>query len=186
MKLRVIGWADYDDDLPEGDNGWAARNAIIDEIRAHGYEFSGWHHQEGAAATPVLNDGRKYCYSRWGWGDVMAEAHGLMGPMDYARYAFAFGEDRSKCPKRTPFCPEAETDLAETYEREVSEEDLARAEEGGIAFSEYEYLRYLYTGDTLVLTSHGSRTAYRVKGAHREHNREKEPAFLLIVSLEKL
>ena len=94
MKLKVIGWTYYGTQLPQGKLGWAARNAIIDDIKEHGYLFSGWAHQEGNFCAPVLNDGKIYRFSQRGWGGVMAEAHGYTGRMDYTLFAFA--GDRKK------------------------------------------------------------------------------------------
>ena len=92
MKYRVIGWTYYEDSeiLDSGNTiGFAERNAIIDEIRKHQYFFSGWHHLESwDGVVPVLNDGRKRCFSQRGWGGVMAEAYGYMGDYDYASFAF--------------------------------------------------------------------------------------------------
>ena len=83
MKYKVIGWTYYDDNeiLYSGNTiGFAERNAIIDEIRKHRYLFSGWHHQESwEGVVPVLNDGKKRCYSQRGWGGVMAKTYYLRG-----------------------------------------------------------------------------------------------------------
>ena len=57
-----LGWTHYDDEsVPEkgGCLGFAERNAIIDDIRAHGYLFSGWDHQESWDCVPILNDGER-------------------------------------------------------------------------------------------------------------------------------
>ena len=92
MKYRVIGWTYYEDnDVLEkkGTIGFAERNAIIDEIRKHKYLFSGWHHQESwNGVVPILNDGKKRCYSQRGWGGVMAEAYGYMEDYDYSLFSF--------------------------------------------------------------------------------------------------
>ena len=92
MKYKVIGWTYYENyEILDSNKtiGFAERNAIIDEIRKHKYLFSGWHHQESwDGVVPILNDGRKRCFSQRGWGGVMAEAYGEMGDFDYARYAF--------------------------------------------------------------------------------------------------
>ena len=86
MKLRVVGWVAPYATTEEGTVSWAARNAIIDELRKHGYIFSGPSHNDESGCTPVLNNGKKYLFSTRGWGDVMAEAQGYTGSMDYMRF----------------------------------------------------------------------------------------------------
>ena len=97
MKLRVVGWVAPYAVTEQGEVSWAVRNAIIDEIRKHGYEFSGPTHGE-PGCTPVLNNGKKYLFSTRGWGDLMAEAHGHMGSMDYLIYYMPMYPKREKCP----------------------------------------------------------------------------------------
>ena len=97
MKLRVVGWVAPYAVTEQGEVSWAVRNAIIDEIRKHGYEFSGPTHSE-YGCTPVLNNGKKYLFSTRGWGDVMAEAHGHMGSMDYMIYYMPMYPEHEKRP----------------------------------------------------------------------------------------
>ena len=100
MKYKVIGWTYYDNNEVLDSKktiGFAERNAIIDEIRKHHYLFSGWHHQESLeGVVPILNDGRKRCFSQRGWGGVMAEAYGKTNDYDYASYTFYESIDGSK------------------------------------------------------------------------------------------
>ena len=94
MKYRVVGWADYSDpDIEDEDVSEAALQAIIEDIRANGYCFSGWDHQESFGCAPVLNDGKRRTFSQRGFGGVMAMAHGNLSRMGYSEYAFHFGED---------------------------------------------------------------------------------------------
>ncbi len=89
MKIKVIGWASYDDcQYEEGDVGYAAHEAILRDVKENGYMFSGYQHQEHEYCTPVLSDGKIYRYSQRGWGSLIAEAQGLTDPMDYARFSF--------------------------------------------------------------------------------------------------
>ena len=97
MKLRVVGWVAPYAVTEEGEATWAVRNAIIDEIRKHGYEFSGPTHGE-SGCTPVLNNGKKYLFSTRGWADLMAEAHGHTGSMDYMIYYMPMYPKHEKCP----------------------------------------------------------------------------------------
>ena len=85
MKLRVVGWVSSYAEIERGEVSWAARNAIIDELRKHGYVFPGTVHGD-SGTVPVLNNGRKYLFSTRGWGDIMAEAQGHTGSMDYTMY----------------------------------------------------------------------------------------------------
>lgn len=86
MKLRVVGWVFPYYNFEQGEVTWSVRNAIIDEIRKRGYKFSGNTHQD-SSCTPVLNNGKKYLFSSRGWGDLMAEAHGYTGMMDYLQFS---------------------------------------------------------------------------------------------------
>lgn len=176
MKLRVVNWVSYDDDYPEGDGGWAARNAIIDDIRAHGYVFSGWAHQEGDYCVPLLNDGKMYTYSQRGWGDVMAEAHGYMGPMDYAKFAFSLDSSAEIRPRHDYSLPKQkpEQDLNEEFELEVSPPAFKSASESGeLRLDSYENLRYIYKGDALTLTCQGESSKFLVRDAVRERDGKK-------------
>lgn len=176
MKLRVIGWTDYDEERAEGDNGWAARNAIIDDIRQNGYEFSGWAHQEGANCAPVLNDGRIYRFSQRGWGDLMAEAHGFFGPMDYAKFAFPAPAAMERRPtRRVPDGFEPEQNLGERFSLVVSPADFDAARAGALTVSDYAALRYIYKGDELVLTCGDRQAAFAVVDAERVHMGDEMP-----------
>ena len=97
MKLRVVGWVYPYYNIEIGEASWAVRNAIIDEIRKNGYDFSGRSHQD-YCCTPVLNNGKKYLFSSEGWGDIMAEANGHTGCMDYTMYDFPIEPRREKMP----------------------------------------------------------------------------------------
>lgn len=170
MKLRVIGWTYYDDDLQQGELGWAARNAIIDDIKKHGYMFSGWAHQECDCCAPVLNDGKIYCYSQRGWGGIMAEAHGYTGRMDYAKFAFAMDMEEEIRPKdyfdEDTFEPEYH--LNERFELEVSKDIFASAEHKlEIKLDDLPELRYLDNGDTLALVSGENKAEFTVVDVDR-------------------
>ena len=65
MKYTVIGWTEYDNDRIEtGENDDEAVEAIIADIRANGYCFSGWAHQELHCGAPVLSDQKKRLFSQ--------------------------------------------------------------------------------------------------------------------------
>ncbi len=89
MKLKVIGYADYDDyHFRKETMSFAAKAAIVDDLKEHGYDYSGYNHQEWSLGCPVLNDGTICRLSQRGWGGVMAEAKGYNSPWDYALFAF--------------------------------------------------------------------------------------------------
>ena len=91
MKKYVIGWTHFDNEkIEEADCGYSDNAAIIDDIRAHGYSFSGYAHQELDGGAPVMNDGRVRRFSRRIWGNTMAHAHDSLGPYDYTLWAEAF------------------------------------------------------------------------------------------------
>ena len=81
QKVKVVGWVDYDDGyFPSREKNDAdALDAIVEEIRAHGYLFGGDAHQDKSGCTPVLSDGTKAIFSWRGWGYVIAVAYDLHG-----------------------------------------------------------------------------------------------------------
>lgn len=171
MKLRVIGWTYYNDNLPQGEHCWASRSAIVDEIKKQGYLFSGATHQDGSYCAPVLNDGKIYRFSQRSWGDVMAEAHGCTGMMDYVKFAFAHSIDYKTeiCPKEGyqeyMFIPES--DLNERFELEVPPSVFAAAQHSHeIKVDDLPVLRYLDVGDALALTCEQKTVEYIVNEVH--------------------
>ena len=171
MKLKVIGWTYPNDSLPEGNNGWAARNAIIDDIRKNGYIFSGWAHQECDGCTPVLNDGKMYSFSQRGWGGIMAEAYEHNGRMDYAGFAFANDKDKEIRPKegydKKDFV--LEKDLFEAFDIEVSQEVfLSVKETNELTLDDLPELRYLDSKDIVNLISGTEKEQYIVFSVERK------------------
>ena len=177
MTLKVVGWVYYNKDFEQGRLGWAARHAIIDDIKEHGYLFSGWAHQEGYGCAPILNDGKIYCYSQRSWGSIMAEAHGYTGRMDYAKFAFMMEPDTEKRPSEKfdedGFVPE--TDLNEKFEIKVERDafDIAQSTKE-IKFYDVPSLRYLDEGDTVVLVCGEDTAEYTVADVDRQRDLSKE------------
>ena len=175
MKYRVVGWTDYDgDDVPDSGSriGYAESQAIIDEIKKQGYLFSGWEHQEGFRTVPVLNDGKKRCFSQRGWGGIMAVAHGYTQPYDYARFTFYESIDGAKVKKpqvgfhASSFIPE--TDLAEHFTLDVDVPTFRDAQENNpFHLPNAHALRYIHAGDTLTLRSGDSTRTYSVTDIDR-------------------
>ena len=98
MEYKVIGWTEYDNDLIEdGENDDAAVEAIVADIREHGYRFSGYAHQEFLCGAPVLNDEKKRVFSQRNFGALMAVAHGMTAN-DYPLFAFELPKSKSVMP----------------------------------------------------------------------------------------
>lgn len=189
MKLKVVGWAWYDTRLEEGEDSWAARSAIVDDIKAHGYMFSGFAHQEGDNCAPVLNDGKIRRYSQRGWGDIMAEAHGYTGRMDYARFAFMLDDDDAEKEIRpteefdeTAFTPQ--TDLNERFELEVAQDIFDEAQSHGeIKLCDLPQLRYLDVGDTMALRCGKSMAEFLVEDVDRHKDLTEDERLELLVDI---
>ena len=185
MKYKVIGWTSYDgSDIQKGEYSEAAENAIIDDIRAHGYLFSGYSHQELTGCAPVLNDGKKRLFTQRNWGNLMAKAWGDFNPMSYARYAFLI-EDEKTPPTSAWIAPDdiPKKDIREKITLTVSEEVFKKAEQDG-EYLDYatDSLRYLETGDFLTLTAGEKKVTYKVTeavwGWDKEENGKLTPIFL--------
>jgi hypothetical protein len=181
MKYRVVGWTNYDDEsVEESGNsiGFAERNAIIDDIKNNGYLFSGYDHQEMWDCAPVLNDGKKRCFSQRGWGGVMAEAHGYFGAYDYPLFTFGVNEEYAKRPKNA-FCAEGftpEEHLAEHFEIDVDEGIFALANRRNPFFlPDLSELRFIDAGDTLTL-HFGEKSAHfnNITDINRNRNTTRE------------
>ena len=177
MKYKVIGWTYYEDyRFKDKPMTFASRHAIIDEIKAHGYRFSGYEHQEYPYGCPVLNDGSRILCSQRGFGGIMAEAYGE-GAGAYAMYMMTMdkssiikpepGVDRSKIvPKST---------LREEFTLEVSTESYIDARANlFIELDDRDELRYIDKGDTLVLTSDKKRRKYKVVDVDRKKSLTEE------------
>ena len=182
MKYRVVGWTSYDDSSvsdQEGTIGYAECCAIIDEIKKHGYLFTGWDHQEGLGCAPVLNDGKRRCFSQRAWGGIMAEAHGQTGPYDYARFTFleSIASESKRLP-RDDFDPEGfipEEDLAEQFSLTLPKAlfDAVKVSDE-LTLEDDPTLRYLNAGDTLILLCEGKTVCVSVKDVDRAHTPTEE------------
>ena len=179
MKLRVVGWTYYDDDLVT-DDSWAAHMATVDDIKKHGYEFCGWSHQECQCCAPVFNNGKMLRCSQRGWGSVMAEAHGLTGRLDYTTYAFMVDPEQldSEIHPTDEFDEEnfqPEVDLEERFELAISQDVFDDAQNGGeIKVDDLPELRYLDVSDTLALACGEQTAEYSVVAVDRKRDLTEE------------
>lgn len=184
MKLRVVGWTYYNNRfVEEGYKGWAAINAVIDDIKTHGYKFSGKEHQQEDLCVPVLNDGKARRFSHRAFGQVMALAYGLTGIMDYTAYAFQMQEEYLNMPSEDRefdednYVPEIE--LNETFELTVSQEEFALAQRGKLKLDDLPILRYIDAGDTLLLNAPDKKAQFSVLDVDRSKDIAREEWFKL-------
>ncbi len=173
MKYKVLGWTDYDSfDFEDGDNTDAAVAAIIEDIKAYGYCFSGYAHQEYSGGVPVLNDGLARRFSQRGWGSVMAQAHGFFGPVDYSNFAYHFPADEEIMPdhKRwvTPDDIEKLTALDEEFLVNLSSGELAKAiKHSVVEINDLPNFKLLELNDTVVLADGKRVVKYTVSDYER-------------------
>lgn len=94
MSIEVIGWTSHDNEkYPVAElDSVEVRDAIVEDIRANGYEFNGVDHQYHESCTPVLNNGKRICCSQRQWGGLMAYAH-KVDVWDENAYLFYFLTD---------------------------------------------------------------------------------------------
>ena len=193
MKYKVIGWTDYEnEDIEDGDCSDAAYHAIIDDVRANGYCFSGYAHQELLLGAPVLNDGKKRCFSQRSWGGLMARAHGKNAPMDYSLYAFSLKNE--KMPSTNAWiCAEdvvREENLNEEIKKKVTRSAFEKAaRELCFLDEDHHLLRYLDVGDTLTLLCENDSASYLVKELERGwdyNNGEGEMKLVFLDDIQRI
>lgn len=168
MKYRVIGWTSYENQqIPEGEYSLAKDNAIIKDLREHGYVFTGMHHESHPYCAPVLNTGEKILLSQRGFGDTMSKARQDGTYVDYA-YDWDMDFDDKGCvfPEKErciDFACEKESELSESYEANVTREQLELAKKtGGIIIYPDPVYDFLDAGDYLTLCCGEERQAFLV------------------------
>ena len=174
MKYRVIGWVCCDD--PSFENAPAtdaAVFAIIDDIKENGYIFSGKEHRSFRFGAPLLNDGKRRCFSARAFGEIMAIAHGHYGRLDSSAFTFGMPPEKLKMPteERTVTRLESvsEESLNETFCIYVSERELfAAVAMRALGLPDVPALRRLDCGDTLMLTAGKKERALTVSSVSRE------------------
>ena len=179
MKYRVVGWVSYDDpDVGAKYASPAAIATIIDDIKRHGYCFSGHDHGAYPNCAPVLNDGKKRLFSERGFGALMAEAHGDLSRMGYSSFAFGhFGEEDGALMPDDDFSPYEfvpEENLNEEISVEATAEDRAAADRGELTLPDAEALRFLDAGDTLTLLLPEGRASYLVTAVKRRRDLDED------------
>lgn len=184
MKYKVIGWTYQENyDLENAPLTFASRHAIVDEIKKHGYLFSGYEHQEYHYGCPVLNDGKKRMLSQRGFAGIMAEAHGELEPYSYAKYMFGINKEALVTPKA--FIDETkiltESELLERFSLSVSQEIFYLASENKeITLDDLEELRYVDKGDVITLSFGGSAVDFTVFDVDRRRIQKENKTILTI------
>lgn len=184
MKLRIVGWTDYNlHEFKEGENNWAVRMVVIDEIRKNNYLFSGYDHQERDNCAPVFNDGKMRRFSQRGFAGIMAEAHNNNSYMGYSLYMFGLDPTQCQFPQNEVFKGDfqVEKNLSETFVLQVDEQFFANApivehfNDGNTSYTKKKIvmfdlpqLRYIEKGDTLVLTCNGKSSAFGILDVKRD------------------
>ena len=95
--IRWTFW--FDEEYPETD--WPISDeaeqeyvdAVVREIQKKGYRITGFAHQGDQFCTPVFDDGRRYTASYRQWGQIMADAQGIMDEYGYAVWAWTAPEE---------------------------------------------------------------------------------------------
>ncbi len=162
MKSYVIGWTHFDnEEIESAECGFADCQAIVEDIREHGYSFSGYAHQEFQGGAPVMNDGRIRRFSKRNWGSTMASAHKSPHPLDYTLWAEAFATEEAELkgmPSEDRWIKDIpplidRDELYETYRFTVDEPTLERARTVHKYTRDNSHeLRFIDVGDTVVMT----------------------------------
>ena len=107
--------------------------------------------------------------------------------MDYVSFAFGLGSsDETRPHPRSYYSGAPETDLNETFEREVPSDVLDKAQsDGEISFDLFEDLRYIDVGDKLALSSGDRRESFLVSDVVRVRTNDtgEKDSFALKISL---
>ena len=185
MKYKVIGWTFSDNhNIEDAPLSFASRHAIADEIKAHGYLFSGEDHQDALYGCPVLNDGKKRACSQRGFAGIMAEAHGETDAYSYAKYMFGIKRSAVVAPKsevnKNAILPQNE--LAESFEVELNETAYHSAlQTGELVLDDIPALRFADSGDTIVLVCGKARTERFILDVNREKDLTKDERLALMM-----
>lgn len=174
MKYSIIGWTEYDDEsFPTAQVSYAIKHAVIDDIKEHGYCFTGYHHQEFEKCAPVLNTGEKVLFSQRGFGDVMATAHGMDGLYDYSLFTYppdAF-DKRFVLPTVEVQSSEIQDkkELVEMFSASLDMEAYARADiDRVLELTDSDEYRFIENGDVIRLVCGENDSEYYVTSVERK------------------
>lgn len=92
--MKITGWTDADNHkyINIDESGFEfdeleLRDLIVQELRAHGYKFTGEYHQYGRYGLPIIDGKYTVMYSQRMWGGIMEEAYPLH-PGDRMAYCY--------------------------------------------------------------------------------------------------
>lgn len=127
--MKVVKWVPWRGGMKETETQ-EAEDAIIEDIRAHGYVFSGWDHQNAETGCPMFEDGTVRTYSLRGWATLMAKAWNITDCEDEPVYMEFYMSVPEGMTKRLP---SKESMAANVY---VNIQDIQkRIEENAIAIA---------------------------------------------------
>lgn len=181
MQYKVVGWTEYDasgiQDAPLTD---AAARAIVEDIRAHGYFFSGFDHQERLLGAPVLNDGRRRAVSQRMFAALMAEAHGEQGEYAYSAFLSDIPTESRKMPtNRYGALTKFDPPLREVFPYA----DLVFPADMRLRVLYHERFQYLERGDILRMEVGGETRDYTITGVQILEDKGEIYALKLELSL---
>lgn len=83
--MKIIDWTNWDNTKYKEmfsyteERDWDAidkiETIISEELRKHGYKFTGDYHQNGEYGVPVFDNGTVYHCTQRTWGSIMARAY---------------------------------------------------------------------------------------------------------------
>lgn len=182
MKWKVINWTWYEDDS-YANGGILTQSqifAIQDEIKKNGYIMTGWHHQEGFDCVPVLSNGKKYLFTRRGFGALMAQTYGKDGLFDYSIYTDCFIEQKGfKLPRHNYFHEEKIRKLSslnEVFKLNLKKKEIESIlSENKVTLPYSEKIRYIDKNDKIEFFYKGRKRVKIVKNViYKKNIEEKE------------
>ena len=181
MQYQVVGWTEYDcPDTQDAPLTNAAARAIIEDIRAHGYFFSGFDHQERLLGAPVLNDGYRRAVSRRMFAALMAQAYGEEGAFAYAKY---MTDIPSECRKMPTDRYGALTKFDPPVRDVFPYSDLVFPTDMRLRLLYSTRYQYLERGDILRMEVGGESRDYTISGVHILEDKGEIYALKLELSL---
>lgn len=183
MKLKVIGWTDYDNyDLVDySDSNYEIEDAeymvIYNEVRKNKYLFSGSDHQNLDTGVPVLNNGKKVLFSMREWASLMEsiyDKNGTLSYMDFMTYIDYYYSDgqlpESKIPDKKFDIESFNTEYLENdhYYLDVSKELFEYAKNNNPFYIEdLINLEYIAKNDVLTLKYNSEELTVLVENVKR-------------------
>lgn len=76
--MKITGWTWWEnpeyEDLPN-ELYDEAKSCVVEELRKHGYKFTGSYHQNGDFGVPIIDDVWLFQVSQRTWGNLMVTAY---------------------------------------------------------------------------------------------------------------